>query len=210
MKSWDPCMECTAQWRQKFEVQRTVKTAELTAFLCILKKVIGLTKVHVDNKGIVDGLWRGERKCIDPKAGDADLWIKIWEELHLLVSKEIWVEVEHVRAHRTKKDQKEMSNFEKFVTEGNEKAGEVAKAGASNVGRMFYGGNESKDSSTREREIRGACRFAVRSKFSLFGGRMEGLRRAQAEKENRFSWIRKEKKRSINPNGVPRPTSIDV
>ena len=59
------------------EVQRTIKRAELTAFLCLLKKVIGPIKVHVDNKGIKDGLWRGERKCIDPKAGDADLWIKI-------------------------------------------------------------------------------------------------------------------------------------
>ena len=40
------------------------------------------------------------------KAGDADLWMEIWEELHLLVSKEISVEVEHVKAHRTKKDKK--------------------------------------------------------------------------------------------------------
>ena len=57
-------------------------------------------KVHIDNKGVIDWLWRGERKCIDPKA-DADLWIKIWEELQLLVSKEKLVEVEHVKAHRT-------------------------------------------------------------------------------------------------------------
>ena len=41
-----------------FEVQRTIKSAELTAFLCLLKKVIGPIKVHVDNKGIVDGVWR--------------------------------------------------------------------------------------------------------------------------------------------------------
>ena len=40
------------------------------------------------------------------------------------------VEVEHVKAHRTKKDKKEMSHFEKFVTEGNEKADELAKEGA--------------------------------------------------------------------------------
>ena len=40
----------------EFEVQRTVKRAELTAFLCLLKKVI-----YVDNKGISDGLWRGEK-----------------------------------------------------------------------------------------------------------------------------------------------------
>ena len=47
----------------EFEVQRTVKRAELKAFLCLLKKVIGPITAHVDNKGIIDGLWRGERKC---------------------------------------------------------------------------------------------------------------------------------------------------
>ena len=51
------------------------KRAELTAFLCFLKKVIGPIKVHVDI-GIIDGLWRRERKCIDPKAGDANLWME--------------------------------------------------------------------------------------------------------------------------------------
>ena len=60
----------------------------------------GPIKVDVDNKGIRDELWRGEMKCIDPKVGDADLWIKIGEELQLLTSKEILVEVEHVKAHR--------------------------------------------------------------------------------------------------------------
>ena len=44
------------------EVQRTIKRAELTAFLCLLKKVTRPIKVHVDNQGIIDGLWRGERK----------------------------------------------------------------------------------------------------------------------------------------------------
>ena len=37
--------------------------------------------------------------------------------------------MEHVKAYRTKKDKKDMSHFEKFVTEGNEKADELAKAG---------------------------------------------------------------------------------
>ena len=36
----------------------------------------------------------------------------------------------YVKAHRTKKDKKDMSQFEKFVTEGNEKADELAKEGA--------------------------------------------------------------------------------
>ena len=48
------------------------------------------------------------------------------KKLDLLVSKEIFVEVEHVKAHRRKKDKKNMSHFEKFVTEGNEKAEELA------------------------------------------------------------------------------------
>ena len=61
----------------ELEVQHTIKRTELTAFLCLLKKVIGPIKVHVDNKGMRDGLWSGERKCIDPKADDADLWLKI-------------------------------------------------------------------------------------------------------------------------------------
>ena len=50
----------------ELEVQRTIKRAELTAFLCFLKRVIGPIKVHADNKGIIDGLRRGERKCIKP------------------------------------------------------------------------------------------------------------------------------------------------
>ena len=45
-----------------FEVQRTIKRAELTAFLCLLDKVIGPIKVHVDNNGLIDGLRRGEKE----------------------------------------------------------------------------------------------------------------------------------------------------
>ena len=120
-------------------------------------------KVHVDNKGIIDGLWRGERKCIDPKAGDAALWIKIWEELHLLMSKEIMVEVEHVKAHRTKKDKKDMSHFERFVTDGNEEA--VGK-GRSNVGRRIYGGSEGKDSPATEKKCMQPC--SMRPDFTVW------------------------------------------
>ena len=40
------------------------------------------------------------------------------------------VEVEHVKADCTEKDKKEMSHFERFVTDGNEKADELAKEGA--------------------------------------------------------------------------------
>ena len=75
--------------------------------------MILLVKVHFDNKGTIDGLRRRERECITPRAGDADLWIKIWEELHLSAASEFVVEAEHVEAHRTKKEKNEVSHFEK-------------------------------------------------------------------------------------------------
>ena len=65
----------------ELEAQRTIKRAEVTAGSCLLRKVIGPTVVHVDNKGIIDGLWKGKMKCIGPRAKDADLWIFIWEKL---------------------------------------------------------------------------------------------------------------------------------
>ena len=139
-----------------FEVQRTIKRAELTAFTCMLKKVIGPIKVHVDNKGIIDGRWRGETKCVDPKASDADLWIKIWEE------------------QRNLGGPIKVSNFEKFVTEGNEKAGELA-----NVGAMLDQGFMAEMRAKTVQQVREEV--CARSKLPLFGGRMEGLRRAQAE-----------------------------
>ena len=69
--------------------------------------------VHVDDKGITDGLWRGEARCIGPRAKDADLLIMIWEELHRVHQEDILVEVEHVRAHRSKKEMQNMSLFRK-------------------------------------------------------------------------------------------------
>ena len=92
--------------------------------------MIGLVKVHVGNKGIIDGSRKGENKCIKPRAGDADLWIQFWEELDGLAERGILVEVEHVKAHRTKKGKTNMSQFERFVTEGNVKVNDLAKGGA--------------------------------------------------------------------------------
>ena len=40
------------------------------------------------------------------------------------------MEATQVKAHRTKKEKAKMTKFERFVTEGNEKADELAKAGA--------------------------------------------------------------------------------
>ena len=59
----------------EFEFHRTIKRAERTALLCLLRKASGPMMVRVYNKGVIDSLWRGEKNCIGPKAKDADLWI---------------------------------------------------------------------------------------------------------------------------------------
>ena len=41
----------TERWRQKLEILRPIKRAEITAFLSLVRKAVGLTMVHVDNKG---------------------------------------------------------------------------------------------------------------------------------------------------------------
>ena len=92
----------------ELEVQRPIKRAELTTFLCLFRTAIGPTMVYVDNKGIIDGLWRGEMRCIAPRAKDPDLWILIWEGLDRVDMEGIRVEVEHVKAHCSKKEMQEM------------------------------------------------------------------------------------------------------
>ena len=47
----------------ELEVQRTINRAEMTAFLCLLKKAIGPTKVHVDNKGRDNPLAMDKIQC---------------------------------------------------------------------------------------------------------------------------------------------------
>ena len=89
------------------------------------------------------------------------------------MSKEILVEVEHVKAHRTKKDKKNMTQFEKLSTDGNEKADELAKAGA-----MLDEGSMAETRAKtvqQERERRSVCGLAVCRQLSLSGGEMERL-----------------------------------
>ena len=105
----------------------TINRVELTAFHCLLRRIVGPITAHVDDKGIIDGLRRGEMQCIDPKANDADLWILIWEEVHRLHQEGPLLEVEHAKAHRSMKEKQEMTLFGLFVKEGTD---ELAKDGA--------------------------------------------------------------------------------
>ena len=86
------------------------------------------------------------------------------KKLQLLTSIEILVEVEHVNAHRTKQEKKDMSHFETFVTEGNKKADELAKAGAM-LDKGFMAEARAKKRSKKEKKCAQACSNAASFHF---------------------------------------------
>ena len=110
------------------EVQRTIKSVELTAFLCLLRKADGPTLVHVDHKRIIEGLWRREMKCIDPRAKDADLWILIREEL--LRAHQEGMLLEGTSKRTAQRKCTKCVSLRKFINESSETADELAKMGA--------------------------------------------------------------------------------
>ena len=89
----------------------------------------------------------------------------VWQKRGILV------EVEHVEAHRTKKEKKDMSHFEKFVIEGNEKADELAKEGA----LLDEGFMAEARAETMQQERGGVRSSAVCDQLPLLSRRMEGL-----------------------------------
>ena len=70
------------------------------------------------------------------------------------------MEVEHVKAHSTKKEKKEMALSEKFVTEGNEKADHLAKAGAI-LGEGFMAEARAETMQQEEEEVYAALQYAA-------------------------------------------------
>ena len=97
----------------------------------------------------------------------------MWEDATLPMSKEFLVEVEHVKAHRTKKDKNKMSNLKSLSLMATRRRDELATEGAM-LDEGFMAETRAK-TVQQERERRGICSLAVRSKLSLLGGRMERL-----------------------------------
>ena len=96
------------------------------------------------------------------------MWILIWEEVRRFHPEE----VEHVQAHRTKKEMQHMSLFERFIAEGNEKADALAKR-RSDDGWRTYGTGRSEYGPPGKRKS--SCSIAMCSWLSLSGGIMERL-----------------------------------
>ena len=98
-------------------------------------------------------------------------------------------------------DEKEMSHFQKFVTEGNEKADALAKEGAM-LDEGFMAEARAKTVQQEREEMYAALQYAA-SFFIVWqrNGRIVKSS-SQSQKEGEFLWLRKEKKLSIGRSGV--------
>ena len=79
-------------------------------------------------------------KCIGPKAKDASVSILIGEEVRRILQEGSRLEVEHVKVHRSKKEKQNMTSFERVVTDGKERADEMAKDGAGSMRKWLRSG----------------------------------------------------------------------
>ena len=136
-----------ARWRQHWKVQRTIKRAELAA-LPVQKSDWPTTKELLTGYG-QEKEDASTRKLVMPACAsrfgkNCTFWSR---------KKSPW-KLEHVKAHRTKKDKNHVSHKETFVTEGNKMADELANVGAM-LDEGFMAELRAKTvSSTRERERR--------------------------------------------------------
>ena len=112
----------------EFEVHRTIKRADLTAFLRLFRRTGSPPQLVWTTKGSSMGFGEEKRNALDqmPKMLD-DLWIMIWEEVRRVHQEGIFLEVEHVNAHRTSREKQQVSLFKLLFTEGKESAEEVAQ-----------------------------------------------------------------------------------
>ena len=146
---------------------------------------------------IIDGLWTGKRKCIDPKAGVADLWNKNREQSHYFVSRDIVVEVRHVKAHRTQ----DMSHFERFVTKGNEKADELAKGAVLDEG--FVAEVRANTMQQERAEVNAALQYAA--SFFCLVQEWEDCGELKPKPKEKWTFVdqKREENETSNRNGVP-------
>ena len=107
------------------------------------------------------------------------------------------MEVEHVKAHRTEKDKKEMSHFEKFVTEGNEKADELAKEGAL-LDEGFMARQEQRQLSRSEKRCTQFC--SVRPVFHCLVEEWKDCEELKPQPKERLAFV--EKRGSKASNGM--------
>ena len=117
------------------------------------------------------------------------------------------LEVEHVKAHHTEKGQERDVAFEKFMTDGNEKADEFAEAGAM-WDKGFMAQARAKTVQQERREVYAA--LCMQPAFTGWWNGKTAKNSSRSQKKGGPLWTRKERKQGIVRSGVPRPASTDV
>ena len=106
------------------------------------------------------GCGEEKRECIKPKAGDADLWIKVWEELHRLAARDVVVEVEHVKAHAHEEKKRKMCRALKRSSLKATKTDELEKEGPM-LDEGFMAEARAKTVQQERGEVYAALQFAA-------------------------------------------------
>ncbi|CAK0791285.1 unnamed protein product [Prorocentrum cordatum] len=110
----------------QYHVQKTVKRAELWAFLKTLEVVLPPCRIYTEHMGILDDLAPGVRWCLSWKCPHADLRRRIW---HTLVDLGLGIDcAQHVQTHRSKKAIGQLNGLEGQVAQDNEAVDPLAKA----------------------------------------------------------------------------------
>ena len=66
----------------EFDVQRTIKTAEIWTLFSDLSELSVPAEIYSDKRGVVHALDKGEAECIGANHRDADPWMRVWERIH--------------------------------------------------------------------------------------------------------------------------------
>ena len=115
MARWVRCMDFFAPWMRSAKCSGLSTGRSLGCF-----PLFFYNTAHAEDKVIIDGLQKSETKRVGPKAKDADLRIPIWEETHMIRQEGMDMEVQHDLS--LEEGKAEMSLFEHFVSQRNEKA----------------------------------------------------------------------------------------
>ena len=119
------------------------------------------------------------------------------------------MEVEHVEEHRTEMDKKEMSHFERFVTDGNGKADELAKAGAM-LDEGIMAEARAKTVQQEREEVYAALQYPA--SFHCLVEEWKDCEDLKPQPKEKWTFVgkKREETRHRTECGVLRPTSIDV
>ena len=119
------------------------------------------------------------------------------------------MEVEHVKAHRTKREREHTTQFEMFVTEGNDKANDLAKAGAMLDEGFMAEARAQEQYSRKERRCTQLCSMQPASIAWSKNGKIVKSSGPSRKKSGSF-WTRRVRMRGSVQTGVRKHTSIDV